>query len=68
MSTDIILSKAQISKIIQSGGFLVSWFVKLGKRVVRDLAIPLAKNNLPGLVSNTASNAASIAVNKLKQE
>ena len=64
MLTDIKLSKAQISKIIQSGGFLGSWLAKLGKKVMREFAIPFAKNNLPGLVSNIASNAASNVINK----
>ena len=58
MSTDIKLSKAQISKIIQSGRFLGSWLEKLGKKVVTDLAISFAKNNFPGLANNVTSNAA----------
>ena len=29
----------------------------LGKKVITDLAIPLARDNLPGLVRNLASNA-----------
>ena len=29
----------------------------LGKKVITDLAIPLARDNLPGLVSDLASNA-----------
>ena len=32
MSTDIILSKAQISKIIQSGGSFGSWLGNLGRK------------------------------------
>ena len=32
MSTDIKLSKAQISKIIQSGGFFGSWLANLRKK------------------------------------
>ena len=50
MSTDVKLSEAQISKIIQSGGFLGPWLNKLGGKVVTDLAIPFARNKLPGLV------------------
>ena len=64
MSTDIKLSKAQISKIIQSGGSFGSWLGNLGKKVIRDLAIPLARDNLPGLVSNLATNA----INKFKRK
>ena len=57
ISTDIKLNKAQISKEIQSGGFLGSWLGKMiNKDVVTDLAISFAKNNLFGLVSNVASN------------
>ena len=42
MSTDLILSKAQISKIIQSGGFLGSLLSKLAGPLMK-VAIPLAK-------------------------
>ena len=52
MSTDIQLSKARISKIIQSGGSFGYWLGNLGKKVVTNKAFPLARDNLPGLVSN----------------
>ena len=55
MSTDIKLSKAQISKIIQSGGSFGSWLGNLGKKALTNIAIPLTKDNLPGLVSNLTS-------------
>ena len=42
MSTDLKLSKAQISKIIQSGGFLGSLLNKLAGPLMK-VAIPLAK-------------------------
>ena len=45
MSTDLKLSKAQISKIIQSGGFLGSSLSKLAGPLTK-VAIPLAKNVL----------------------
>ena len=48
MSTDIKLSKAQISKIIQSGGFLGSLLSKLAGPLMK-VAIPLAKNVLTPL-------------------
>ena len=51
------LSKAQISKTIQSGGFLGSCLNRLGKKVVTDLATTFARVKLSRLVSNTASNA-----------
>ena len=52
LSADIKLSKAQISKMIQSGGSFGSWLVTLGKKALTNIAISLARDNLPGLVSN----------------
>ena len=43
MSTDLKLSKAQISKIIQSGGFLGSLLSKLAGPLMK-VTIPLAKD------------------------
>ena len=57
MSTDIKLSKAQISKIIQSGRSFGSWLANLGRKALTNLAIPSVRDNLPGLVSNLTSNA-----------
>ena len=48
MSTDLKLSKAQISKIIQSGGFLGSLLSKLAVPLMK-VAIALAKNVLAPL-------------------
>ena len=45
MSTDIKLSKAQIKKIIQSGGFLGSLLGKLAGPLMK-VGIPLIKNIL----------------------
>ena len=56
MSTDIKLSKAQMSKIIQLGGVFASCLDNIGKRVPTNIAIPLDRDNCPGLVSNLASN------------
>ena len=71
MWTDINLSGSRLPKITQLGGFLGCWLGenigKLGKKAVRDLAIPFTKNKLPGIVSNIASNAASNALNKFKR-
>ena len=64
MSTYIKLSKGQISKIILSGGFFSSWLGKLGKKALTNIAIPLARDNLPGLVSNLTSNA----INKFERK
>ena len=41
MSTDIKLSKAQISKVIQSGESFGSWLSNLGKQALTNIAIPL---------------------------
>ena len=53
MSTDIKLSKAQISKKFPSSESFGSWLGYLGKISLTNIAIPLAKDNLPGLVSNS---------------
>ena len=45
MATDIKLSKAQIKKIIQSGGFLGKLLGKLAGPLMK-VAMPLAKNIL----------------------
>ena len=64
MSTDIKLSKAQISEIIQSGGPFCSWLSNLRKKALTNIAIPLARYNLPGLLSNLTSNA----INKFERK
>ena len=55
MSTDIKLSKAQMSKIIRSVWFLCNILGNLDKK--KNLAIRLAIDSLPRLVSNLDSNA-----------
>ena len=57
MSIDIKLSKAQIPKTIQSDGYFGSWLANFRKKVLTNIAVPLATDNLPGLVSNLTSNA-----------
>ena len=56
MSTDIRLSKAQISKIIQSGGFLGSLLSKLAGPLMK-VAVPLTKNILAPLRITAAASA-----------
>ena len=56
MSTDIKLSKAKISKIIQSDEFCCSWLGNLWKNILTNIDIPLARDNLSGLVSSLTSN------------
>ena len=58
ISTDIKLSRAQISKIIQSGGFLDSLLSKSAGPLMK-VAVPLAKNILGPL----GITAASLAIN-----
>ena len=55
MSTDLKLSKAQISKIIQSGGFLGSLLSKVAGSLMK-VAIPLAKNVLVPLGLTAAAS------------
>ena len=64
MSTDIKLSKAYISKIIQSGGFFSSWLANLGKKALTNVATPLSSGSLPELVSNLTS----CAINKFRRQ
>ena len=62
MSTDLILPKAQISKIIQSGGFLAS-LSKLAGPLMK-LAVPLAKNILTPLKIAAAASAIDAGIQK----
>ena len=56
MSTDLNISKAQISKIIQSEGFLGSLLSKLASPLMK-VAIPLAKTVLAPLGITAAASA-----------
>ena len=62
MSADIKLSKTQISKIIQSSVSFDSCLGNLEKKALTNIAIPLARDYLPGLVCNLASNAINMKV------
>ena len=55
MSADLKLSKAQISKIIQSGGFLGSLLSKIAGSLMK-IAVPLAKNVLAPLGITAAAS------------
>ena len=63
MSTDLKLSVAQISKIIQSGGFLVSLLNKLGGSLMK-IAVPLVKNVLAPLGITAAASAIDAGIQK----
>ena len=56
MSTDIKLSKVQIFKRIQLGGLLGKTLGKLGKKVLLDLVVPLAKDALWKLATRATSS------------
>ena len=63
MPTDLKLSKSQISKIIQSGGFLGSLLSKLAVPLMK-VAIPLAKNVLALLGITAAASAIDAGIKK----
>ena len=63
MSTDIRLSKSQISKIIQSGGFLGSLLSKLPVPLMK-VAVPLVKNILSPLGITAAVSAIDAGIQK----
>ena len=56
LATDIKLSKAQIKKLIQSGGFLGKLLSKLAGPLMK-VAMPLAKNVLAPLGLQSSTNA-----------
>ena len=63
-STDLKLSKAQINKIIQSGGFLsglLGLLLKARLPLIRNVIKPLAKSVLIPLVLTAAASAAADA-------
>ena len=63
MSCDIKLSKAQISKIIQSGGFLGSLLSKLSGPLIK-VAVPLSKNILAPLGITAVAAAIDAGIQK----
>ena len=63
MFTDLTTLKAQISKIIQSGGFLGSLLSKLAGPLMK-IAVPLAKNILAPLGITAAASAIDAGIQK----
>ena len=63
ISADIKHSEAQISKIIQSGGFLGSLLSKLAGRLMK-VPVPLAKNILAALGITAAASAIDAGIQK----
>ena len=67
MSTDLKLSKAQINKIIQSGGFLsklLGPLLKIGSPLIKNIIKPLAKNILIPLGLTAAASAVDAGIYK----
>ena len=67
LSTDIKLSKTQISKIIQSGGFfgrLLGPLLKTGLPLMKNVIKPLAKSVLIPLGLTAAVSAADAGIHK----
>ena len=67
LSTDIKLSKTQISKMIQSGGFLGRLFgplLKTGLPLIKNVIKPLAKSVLIPLGLTAAASAADAGIHK----
>ena len=63
VSTDLMLSKAQISKIIRSGGFLGSLSSKSADLLMK-VAVPLAKNILAPLGITAAASSIDAGIQK----
>ena len=66
-STDLKFSKAQISKIIQSGGFsgrLLGPLLKTGLPLIKNVIKPLAKSDLIPLGLTAAASAAYAGIHK----
>ena len=66
-STDIKLSKTQLSKMIQSGGFLgrlLGPLLKTGLLLMKNVIKPLAKSVLIPLVLTAATSAADAGIHK----
>ena len=67
MSIHLKLSRAQISKIIQSGGFLgrlLGPLLKTGLPVIRNVIKPLAKSVLIPLGLTAATSAVDAGIHK----
>ena len=66
MATDIKPSKAQISKIIQSGGFLGKLLspLKTGLPLIKNVINPLVKSVLIPLGLTAAASAADAGIQK----
>ena len=68
MSTDIKLSKVQLSNIIHSAEFLGNVIGNLGKIKLIDLTVPLAKDILPKLATKAVSSVKEKFEKKVGEE
>ena len=67
LSTDLNLSKTQLSEMVQSGGFLVRLLgslLKTGLSLIKNVIKPLAKSVLIPLGLTAAASAADAGINK----
>ena len=67
LSTDIKLSKTQLSKMMQSGGFLgrlLGRLLKTGLPLIKNVIKPLAKSVLIPLGLTAAASAADAGIHK----
>ena len=67
LSADIKLWETQLSKMIQSGGFLgrlLGPLLKTGSQLIKNLIKPLAKSGLIPLGLNAAASAADTVIHK----
>ena len=71
LSTDIKLSKTQLSNMIQSGGFLdrlLGPLIKTGLPLMQNAIKPLAKSVLIPLGLTAAASAADAGIHKISQD
>ena len=68
METDIKLGKTYIFKIIQLRISSDSWLGNFEKKALTDIAISLARDILPGLVSNLTSTSISKFKRKISRK
>ena len=67
LSTDIKLSKSQLSKMIQSGGFLgilLGPLLKSGLPLIKNVLKPVANSVLIPLGLTTAASATAVGIHK----
>ena len=66
MSTDIKVSKFQLTKITQLGGLLGKTPGNLGRKALLDILVPAAKDILLILATNLANEVNSLILDKFE--